>query len=200
MKPNSHSGSFVVVEGPDGSGTTTQVNLLEERIGWKSTAEPTDFKSGRMVSEMISEGGFSAEAVALMFAADRKLHLEKKVEPALKNGENVVSDRYVYSSLVYQSVMGLDPQRIRSINKEIIRPDLTIVLDVGAEECLKRLGQRSENPESVFERMEFQEDVVERYRDVSEAEDFVVVVDGEKDVEEVHQDIVDVLDSRGFLD
>lgn len=200
MNPNPHQGNFVVVEGPDGSGTTTQISLLKEKLDWKFTAEPTDLKPGETVSEMISDGGFSAEAVALMFAADRKLHLEKRVEPALEKGKNVISDRYVYSSLVYQSVMGLDPERIRSLNREMLEPDLTIVLDVGAKECLKRLSERSEDPESIFERVEFQEKVVRRYRDISNSKDSVVIVDGEKEIEKVHQEILGVLDSRGFLD
>lgn len=97
---------FVVFEGLDGSGTSTQLAIIGAWLGCFTTFEPTNGPIGALIREKLREGGFSNETMALLFAADRKEHLEKEIEPRLARGEVVLCDRYVMSSLAYQTAAG----------------------------------------------------------------------------------------------
>ena len=143
-------GRFVVLEGIDGAGTTTQMGKLASRlraVGNKvvrATREPSDGPIGMMVRQIltgriVAPGGAPGWAtMALLFAADRMDHVESEIEPILAEGGIVISDRYDASSLAYQSVSsGRGGEQavdwIRQLNRHALRPDLTIVLDVSAE-------------------------------------------------------------------
>lgn len=101
---------FIVLEGIDGSGTTTQLSRVSaalRTLGHRvhETREPTGGRIGKLIREQLSDpSGVSARCLALLFAADRIDHLDREILPALARGEVVVCDRYVMSSLVYQSL------------------------------------------------------------------------------------------------
>ena len=155
-------GTFIVLEGVDGAGTTTHTRELGQRLKAQSvpsqlTAEPSggpigallrQTLTGRMV--MSEPPGAAARApawstMALLFAADRLDHCESLVLPQLSEGVTVVSDRYYHSSVAYQSLTGGGPEAIawiRDLNRFARRPDLTIVLDVPAEIAAERRSRR----------------------------------------------------------
>jgi dTMP kinase len=171
-------GCFIVIEGIDGSGKSEQFQRLTKRLkkrGYKlvATREPTKvYPVGRLIEKVLrEEEQVSEEALALLFAADRADHTERKIKPALEEGAVVVSDRYVHSSLAYQSRgMGkeLDLNWIKKINRYALEPDAVIFLDISPEIGQARLsnGQLRIKDHSYFENISQQEWVRKVYLEV----------------------------------
>jgi dTMP kinase len=199
-----NAGRFVVIEGIDGSGTTTQVARLAERlraarIAVRATREPSDGPIGTLVRQVLTgrvvvPGGRAPgwATMALLFAADRMDHVESEIEPFASEGGVVLSDRYDASSLAYQSVSsGADAREalewIRSLNRYVRRPDLTIVLDVLPDVAADRRAQRGEAAQ-LYEQSEVQRALAAFYRDLPRhlPEDRIVVLDASGSVEQVH--------------
>ncbi len=163
------NGKFVVFEGLDGAGTTTQLKLLEEKLknrGVKvfATAEPTDSAIGRLIrSALRKEIAVEPETLALLYAADRNEHLYGKdgVVEHIEAGDTVICDRYLYSSIAYQSV-NCDSDYIKCINKDFLRPDLLFYINTPVDECLRRITNRNQNAE-LFERAEYLKSVADNY-------------------------------------
>jgi len=142
---------FIVVEGIDGSGKGTQAQYLYDFIKRTyphlnpiRTCEPTRSESGKLLREFLKKDILEPEALALLFAADRLHHVCETVLPNLKRGRCVISERYVYSSLVYQSVSGVDLTWLTEINRYAVIPDLVVYLSVPPEEAQKRVILRLE--------------------------------------------------------
>ncbi len=209
-------GRFIVLEGIDGSGTTTQVKLLAEALTSQGydvlqTCEPTDGPVGRLLrsvlaGELLEEAGqplaLDWTALSLLFAADRMDHVRRTIEPALVEGRIVISDRYDLSSLVYQSETSPHPQEalawLKSLNAQALRPDLTLVLELGAGVAEARRKARG-GREELFERSELQQRLAARYRQASEIlpEDSVVAIDANTAAgplsEEIFEQVTDLL-------
>jgi len=162
------AGRFIVLEGIDGSGKTTQTLRLAESLrsdghSVLSTHEPSDGPIGVVLRQALTRRlvGLSDRVLALLFAADRLHHLEAVVEPALAEGKVVVSDRYVLSSLAYQG-MRLPLAWVESLNAAARRPDLTLYLDVDARTAAgRRLGRGG--VEEIFDADEVQRAVARSY-------------------------------------
>jgi dTMP kinase len=197
------SGRFVVIEGIDGSGTTTQAELLARRLTREGktarvTAEPSEGPIGALIrlvltGRVVGAGGLAPgwTTMALLFAADRMDHVEAEIEPFVAAGGTVISDRYDASSLAYQSVMsgrgGADAiEWIRTLNRYAKRPDLTIVLDVEPDLAAARREQRGQAAQ-LYEQNEMQIALAAFYRDLGKhlPGDRVVLVDGSKSIDEV---------------
>jgi dTMP kinase len=202
-------GKFVVLEGIDGSGTTTQVARLAARLrgGGRSThttREPSDGPVGTLVRQiltgrMVIPGGGAPgwATMALLFAADRMDHVECDIVPVLANGGVVIADRYDASSLAYQSVSSGGEARealewIRVINRYVRRPDLTIVLDVAPDAAAQRRLLRGEAAQ-IYDQSEVQHALSVFYRELARhmPDDRVIVLDGAGTVEEVHERVWD---------
>src|SRR5579884_2272159 len=157
----SKRGRFVVLEGIDGSGTTTHVarfadRLRSMRVPVRATREPSDGPVGTLVRQILTgrvivPGGRAPgwATMALLFAADRMDHVEAEIEPFVAAGGVVISDRYDASSLAYQSVSSgrggeTTVEWIRTLNKNAKRPHLTIVLDVPPEVAASRREARGD--------------------------------------------------------
>ncbi len=194
---------FIVMEGIDGAGKSTQARLLAEwfRGNGKEvvlTKEPTDTAFGKLIRRLVLTGGregiidgarISHEAEALLFAADRAEHVHKLIKPALKAGKIVISDRYFYSSLAYQWARGLDLEWLIDLNKFAIRPDLVILLDLPAKESMKRINGRSIKTE--FDKIaELQRKVRENYLKLAEMFPEIRIVNALAPLEDIHNDIV----------
>jgi dTMP kinase len=138
-------GTFICIEGLDGCGKTTQAKLLAKKLGKNYnaiyTAEPSRGKIGTYIrnSYLYGEKRFSIALEALLFAADRIEQLEREVLPALDEGNIVISDRYVYSSLAYQGATGLSLEWIEKINEHALKPDLGVFIDIELETAMNRL-------------------------------------------------------------
>ncbi len=197
-------GRFLVLEGLDGAGTTTQAARLcrwLETRGRKAhlTAEPSRGPVGTQIRHVLSgrllgAGGrpFDPRALALLSAADRLDHWESEVRPRLEEGLDVVSDRYVLSSLAYQAVSTGDAAWVAEINARAPAADLTIFLSVRPAVALRRRYAASGERE-IFEVPEFQRRVHRAYRDalrrIQRAGERVSVVAGEQTVDEVEADV-----------
>jgi dTMP kinase len=194
------AGRFLVLEGLDGAGTTTQSRLLGERLraeGRKAhvTAEPSGGPVGALLRQVLQKringgagDGFDPHALALLFAADRLDHLSAEVLPRLAAGEDVVSDRYTLSSLAYQSITTGDAAWVEEINGRARAPDLTIFLRVRPGLALGRRRGAGSTPE-LYEVDAFQRQVALSYeRAVSSLQaggQRIEVLDGEQPVEVV---------------
>lgn len=212
---NARAGRFVVLEGIDGAGTTTQTARLLERLrsegtrAARATREPSDGPIGSFVRQVltgrvVSPGGRAPgwATMALLFAADRMDHVESEIEPILASGGVVISDRYDASSLAYQSVSsgrGGEPavDWIRVLNRHAIRPDLTIVIDLPADVAGARREARGE-PAQLYEQNEVQQALATFYRDLARhmPNDRIVVIDGSGTVDEVHARVYEAYCAR----
>jgi dTMP kinase len=164
---------FLVLEGIDGSGTTTQSQRLAERLRARGhrvleTREPSRGPIGTLTRQMLAAGSATTvgpEALALLFAADRLEHLAREIEPALARGELVICDRYLVSSWTYQS-LDCDPAWVRTINRHARWPDRTFVFTLPAELALARVAARrarSGEPIERFDEADTQRRLAEGY-------------------------------------
>lgn len=200
MKENSYPGTLIVVEGPDGAGTTTQSKKLAEELDAYWTCEPTDDSIGVKVDEMISSDDYSAESIALGFAADRMVHLEEEVIPRLENGETVVCDRYYHSSMVYQPVLGADFDWVKELNENALKPDLTVLLDVSADIGMNRVDDRGRDG-NIFEELSIQEKVVVRYRELpNKLDENIEQLDASNSKEKVFSELLESVNSNFLRD
>ena len=158
--------NFVVLEGLDGSGTTTQLNTLEAFFQIYKTFEPTDGIIGKIIRRTLRrEIEINAETLAFLFAADRNEHLYAPggIAERCKRGELVVSDRYIPSSYVYQG-LSCGRELPMQLNKNFPWPELLIFFDVDAETAEKRLAGRSGR--EIFEYLDFQKRARDLYLEV----------------------------------
>ena len=197
------TGLFITFEGGDGSGKTTQINLLASWLESEGhtvviTREPGGTDLGTELRNIIlhREGFIAPRAEALLYAADRSHHIHTLVRPALKRGEIVVQDRYLDSSVAYQGAgRVLDPTEVRDISlwaTENLMPDLTVVLDVPASVAKERqaAGERQDDRLEA-EAEDFHTRVRESYLALAAEEpERFLVIDGESSIEEIHEAIV----------
>lgn len=196
-------GRFIVLEGIDGCGKGTQAKLLanwlfdaDKRNTVVLTREPyrlvgeirTILKSAASPSEKLKE-------LAELFVKDRKIHIRECIAPSLKKGHFVVSDRYKYSTLVYQSCQGMDIRRLVALHARMPVPDLAIIIDVPAEVAAERLQKdaRERRPNAeMFEELGFMKKLREGYRNLPGLlpEEKFAVIDGNRPVDEVFNGIM----------
>jgi dTMP kinase len=196
------TGKFIVLEGIDGAGTTTQMARVSDylkgkRIKVHTTREPTTGPIGKLIRQMLTGEIANAsrdrgEMMALLFAADRIDHNISEIEPALEAGAWVISDRYDLSSLTYQSAASVDltdDERvtwIRSLNRHARRPDLTLIVHVDASVAKERRRTRGQS-EELYERDALQVRLADAYRDAESLVpgDRIVHIDGNRTMDEV---------------
>lgn len=191
-------GLFIVFEGGEGVGKTTQIQRLAEwlqemDIPVTVTHEPGATEVGRHVRRILLDPAgtrLTPRAEALLFAADRAHHVDTVVRPALEKGEVVLSDRYVDSSLAYQGVgRALPVDEVRRLSRWAtagLEPDLTVLLDAPAAVGLARVQERSTADRLERESLEFHERVRAAFRTLAEANpDRYVVVDASGNPDEV---------------
>lgn len=182
-------GYFIVLEGIDGSGSSTQCQRLADFLRQKTrskvlvTSEPSSGPAGMLIRLALggrlsgpNTGTFDEEhappaftpldvhTLALLFAADRTDHLETQILPALRKGHHVVCDRYILSSLAYQGLQ-IDLDWLLAINRHAVRPDLTLFLDVPPQHTRLRM-RHSRISKELFEETPQQEEVQKKYREV----------------------------------
>lgn len=149
--PGEHRpGRFIVLEGIDGAGTTSQTErllfwLASHGLRVHRTAEPSGGPIGRLIRSLLSASATPLEprAMALLFAADRRDHLQREIEPLLAQGVIVLCDRYVLSSLAYQTVAGVPHAVVTQANAEVRRPDLTLFFSLPVSVAAQRRVERA---------------------------------------------------------
>jgi len=151
-------GILIVLEGIDGAGKSTQARRLLKRLRGLgcdavSFREPSRGKWGRQIKKLARvPGSLSPEEELTLFVKDREENVARNLRPALAAGKIVVLDRYYFSTIAYQGAKGIDPDRIRRMNERIaVRPDLVLILDIGARPGLARIHFRKRK-DLLFER------------------------------------------------
>ncbi len=160
--------NFIVFEGIDGSGTSTQIELLKKRDEDKKlffTAEPTEGETGKFLRKIL--GGkinVAAQTAAYLFAADRAEHLWAKggIVEQCESGKIVVCDRYIFSSLAYQGAT-CGEELPKKINSPFPLPEILFFFDIKSEDSLKRIDARGEEKE-IYENKKMLDETAVRYK------------------------------------
>jgi dTMP kinase len=193
---------FIAFEGLDGSGKSTQVKLLAEKLKEKglkiyTTAEPTNSRIGLMIKDIFKHKiEADHRTIAALYAADRLDHLTNKTDGILKKmeeGYHVITDRYYFSSYAYHGVhMDMDwVIQANSLSADLLRPDLNIYIDSSPEISMKRLN-KGRNSIELYESIENLKNVREKYFEAFEIlkeREKVIVINGDRYPEEISRDI-----------
>ncbi len=201
-------GVFIVIDGIDGSGKTTQARLLAERYiaqGFTvtQTKEPTNGPWGLKIREIAQHGreGVSPEYELELFLKDRDEDVSNTILPALEKKHIVIADRYYYSTIAYQGAIGIEPKYLQKINQERFpRPDLAILLDVPPEKGISRiLKGRKEKNNKGFEQETYLRLVRKIFRTLT-SDPVVREVDGTSAISVVFENIIKLTDNliKGF--
>ncbi|MBU0457941.1 dTMP kinase [Patescibacteria group bacterium] len=191
------SGTFIVLEGPDGCGTTLHARLLYERLKNEGmnvvpTFEPSNGPIGNEIRDILhSHKEISPMELQQMFCDDRKWHVENVIEPALDKGKIVISDRFFCSTICYGTALGLSKDKMKDLNKDFIQPDQVFFLLPPFEVCRKRMGKRDKHDS--LEDDSLQQKVYKEYQELAREHDFIKVIDSSGEKEEVASKIYEVI-------
>lgn len=206
-------GFFITFEGIDGSGKTTQINLLVDNLKKKFpereivvSREPGGTSLGNGLREIILHGGdIYKNTELLLYMADRSEHVATKISPALKRGAIVICDRYIDSSLAYQyGGRGFSRDLVTFLNNfstDSLLPDLTVLLDITAETSNKRVANGSNAPDRLENTgSEFfirtRNAYLELFDDSQTNDNRIVKIDGTLNVEEIQDVILKEINER----
>ncbi|WP_018882084.1 MULTISPECIES: dTMP kinase [unclassified Thioalkalivibrio] len=203
MDRSPHPGRFLVLEGIEGSGKTTQIERLEARLraaghSLRVTREPGGTALGERLRGLLLDPdlpGMCPEAELLLMFAARAQHLAEIIRPALDAGDWVLSDRFTDASFAYQGAgRGLGDHRVARLEDWLqgeLRPDLVILLDIAPETGLERAVQRGRRDRIEREALDFFERAREAYRQrAAKAPNRYLVVDGAADPDTVAERIL----------
>jgi len=200
VSSGSMSGVFIVLEGPDGSGTTKHVELLSKRLEQEGhevvrTHEPTDGEFGKKVRSLIKEGnGLSPEEIQKLFCDDRSEHVERVIQPALDARKIVVCDRYIPSTMIYGEASGVNPISLKRWNEGFPKPSLLFFTLPPFEVCLQRVGRRES--QDMFEQEQFLRTVYERYEQYAKLHPEVILVDTSNGKKETADEVWEAVQKR----
>lgn len=195
--------NFIVFEGIDGAGTSTQIKKICEKNPQKffQTAEPTSLETGKFLRRMLG-GEFSVDEKtnSFLFAADRAEHLYGKngIIEQINNGKTVISDRYLFSSLAYQSI-SCGEELPKLLNSTFPLPEILFFFEIDPEISLKRVDSRNEKKE-IYEKIETQKKIALEYEKIiSEYENNksctmkIIRIDATKSIEEISDTISKII-------
>lgn len=160
--------TFIVLEGPDGSGSSTQAAILFKHMQTQGidcihTNQPSTGKIGTVIRQFLFEKPLPhPTAFQLMYTADRADHVETVIKPALASGQTVLCERYTLSTELYTAATGGDVALLTQVNSAFLKPDLTIILLPPFKVCMERINQRTKIDE--LEKYEFQEKLYTLYK------------------------------------
>ena len=200
-------GVFLTMEGPDGAGKSTQIELLRDYLSRKGydiivCREPGGTKISEAIRQVILNKDFtemSHMTELLLYTAARAQLMEEVIRPALKGGKVVICDRFVESSAVYQGIArGMGIELVYEINQYAIGdtlPDLTIMIDLDAKTGISRKKEQAELDRMEREALDFHEKVVKGYREIAALHpERIYKVDGHQTIEEIHKKIAAAVD------
>ncbi len=197
---NPFPGFFIDIEGLDGSGQSTQIQLLKKELDLKGisyllTKEPNeDCYLGREIRQILKKEKKVESPLKLqeMFVDNRRNHLKKIIIPQLKNNGMVITDRYLWSTVAYGS-LDINPQQTLEMNKDFILPDMTFFIKTSPQECMRRM-KTSRSSLEYFEELDKLKKVYETYLNLSKKfKDNIMVINGEDKEEKIAEKILNFL-------
>ncbi len=210
---------FITFEGIEGSGKTTQIDIMIRFLSSKGlacigTREPGDTFIGKKIRSILLNPEHTelvSQAELFLYAADRAQHVSERIRPALSEGKIVICDRFSDATLAYQGyARGIDLSLIQQINSivlEGLKPDITFLFDLSPEEGLKRAwsqinGGNRDETETRFEneKIAFHEKVRRGYLSIAEKEqERFIIIDAMKSREDVTRQMINTLSERMTL-
>lgn len=200
-------GFFITLEGGDGSGKSTQIERLKAYLEGKGysvllTREPGGTKISEAIRQIILDKDYmemTDMTEALLYAAARAQHVSQLIKPSIETGKIVICDRFVDSSIVYQGhARGIGIEKIAKINEfatEGLEPDLTILLDISAEDGLSRKKSQKELDRLEMQKLQFHQMVTEGYRNLaSKNPERILTVDATLPIDQIEMIIRERID------
>lgn len=202
MKKNPYPGKFIVFEGLDGSGKTTQARelglfLKKKKYKVLLTKEPTkDNIFGRKINDILNQKKKTTPLkLQVLFTKDRKWHLKNVIEPALKKGKIVICDRYFFSTFAFGGI-DVDMEKLIKLNEKFLMPDLTFYIDVSPKECMERILKRVKSSKTAFfEKEEKLKEVYKNYKLLARRFP-IYFVEGEREIGLIAKDIKNIVDKE----
>lgn len=192
---------FIAFEGQDGAGNSTQSRFLTRFLTDRGervllTKEPTSsFIGGIIRSVLRREIKTSPLALQMLFTADRAHHLYSQIEPALKEGKIVISDRYMFSTLAFGG-LSIDIDFLKKVNSNFRIPDITFIIDVPPEVCMERIRRSRTSEPELFEDVAKFEKIRANYMQIKNQFPNMYLIDGNRRIEDVAADIRRIVTSR----
>ena len=192
-------GIFITFEGIDGSGKTTQINMLNDYLIDKGydvllTREPGGTPLGDIIRDILlnpENKGMSVKAETMLFMASRAELVEKVITPALKSGKIVICDRFFDSTIVYQGIArSLGAEKLLEMSLWVtsgIKPDITFLLSINIDACEKRMDNDLKIPDRIEnEKRNFKQKIQKGYKNIArENKDRFVVINGDRDIKSI---------------
>ena len=193
MKEQQKRGLLIVIEGIDGTGKSTQAQMLAESLRAAGETvildrEPSDGPFGKILRASMTEGRLEPQEELDLFHKDRKQHVDDVILPALERGEHVVLDRYYFSTMAYQGARGFDIAELRAHNESFApAPDILFILDLSVDAALERIGTRGDEANEFEQRdaLQFCRDTFLSVKD----EAYSRVIDSSPSLKEIHTEM-----------
>lgn len=200
LSGNGQQGLFLVFEGIDGSGKSTQAQLLYETLVYKGiqvvlTKEPTDGPFGKRLRQLAQKGRdeITLQEEYALFIQDRAEHVENELIPQLAQGAVVVCDRYYYSTMAYQGALGMDPETIYAENvRRFPTPDKVLCITVSPRTGRSRITSGRKETPNLFEKKAYLTKVAALFDAMPYDE--IVRIDGTRDIQAVQQAVWGVVE------
>lgn len=202
-------GLFITIEGSDGSGKSTQIELLKSYLQTKEydfifTREPGGTVISEAVRDIILNKDYmemSDVTESLLYAAARAQHVNELIIPSLEDGKLIICDRFVDSSIAYQGyARELDIESIEMVNNYAtrgIQPDLTILLDIDVENALKRKKKQKELDRMELEKLDFHKKVSDGFKELAITNsNRIKLIDANRTIDEVHKEIIQLIEKK----
>ena len=193
---------FIAFEGLDGSGSSTQSRILAEKFEANGhavllTKEPTgESPIGRLIREVLQrKWECSPIGLQLLFSADRAEHLKNSIEPALKSGQIVITDRYFFSTIAYGSLSVEDMDWLKALSRHFRIPDITFLFRLDPKICIERIQGRGSDFE-LFENHEKLKTIWEAYEKIAEEYPNFHIIDASKSIEEISEEIWGIVSDK----
>ena len=199
-------GKLIVIEGPDGSGKSTQINIMRKYLEDKGfdvveTREPGGTKIGETIRDIILDvenTEMDPVCEALLYAASRAQHVAEVIKPEIEKGKIVICTRYIYSSLVYQGIgRGLGVDMVSAINTAAIQgmmPDLTLLFDIDPVVGIKRKISDGKADRLELEDIKFHKKVYNGYKEIASLYKDIKVIDASRSIDEIQKSVLEIID------
>lgn len=194
MTPDKQRGVLIVFEGTDGTGKSTQLQLLaqhlrENNLPVVTTREPTDGKYGKKIRQLYTNRGtYGREEELELFLADRREHVEKLLAPSLDTGKIILCDRYFLSTVAYQGAIGFDPETILELNSFAPDPDIALLFQMPLERALTRIVDNRGDTLNDFEQLDNLRKVSDIFNSIKRS--YICPIDASGSVKEVLHQVI----------